>query len=111
MANIVIKGVYDTKTALDTAELATAENGDTYIVGTKVPYNLYTYSSSKTAFQKGDAISNDAGDLSGVEIDDVNVDIPVEKLFGLQFKGADGKTLMVRRTLHLGEIQFYTPVE
>ena len=111
MANIVIKGVYATKTALDTAELAEASNGDTFIVGSKIPYDLYTYSSSKSAFQKGDKVSNDASDLSGVEIDDVNVDIPVAKLFGLQFKGADGKTLMVRKTLHLGEIQFYTPVE
>lgn len=107
MANVVIKGVYTSKTALDTAELATAENGDTYIVGSKIPYDLYTYSSSKTAFQKGKAVGRlEDFDIS---IDDVTEDIPVSKLFTTPFKGEDGKTLKVRKGLHLGEIHLYVP--
>jgi len=110
MANIVILGVYETKSALDTAEKATASNGDTYIVGTKIPYDLYTYSSSKTAFEKGDKVSNKASDMTTpVSIDDVTADIPVNKLFDVPFKGADGKTLKVRKGLHMGEIHFYVP--
>ena len=112
MANIVIKGVYTTKSALDTAELATAENGDTYIVGSKIPYELYTYSSSKTAFQKGDKVSNQASDMSTpVSIDDVTADIPISKLYTLEFKGDDGKLQMVRKGLHLGEIHLYRPTK
>ena len=84
MANLVIKGVYTSKTALDTAELATAENGDTYIVGSKSPYDLYTYSSSKTAFQKGEAVGR-KGDLS-IGIDDVNQDVAVSKMYGVTWK-------------------------
>lgn len=110
MANIVILGVYETKTALDTAEKATASNGDTYIVGSKIPYDLYTYNSSKTAFVKGDKVSNVASDMTTpVSIDDVTADIPVSKLFDVAFKGADGKTLKVRKGLHMGEIHFYVP--
>lgn len=112
MANIVIKGVYTTKTALDTAELAEASNGDTFIVGSKIPYDLYTYSSSKTAFVKGDKVSNVVGDLStAVTIDDITVNPDVSKLYGISFVGADGKTLKIRKGLHLGEIHFYVPAE
>ena len=109
MANIVILGVYATKTALDTAEKATATNGDTYIVGSKCPYDLYTYSSSKSAFQKGDAVGT--VDTLDITVDDVNQDIAVDKLYSMKFKGADGKMLMVRKGLHLGEIHFYRPTE
>lgn len=105
----VIKGVYETKNALDAAELENAQNGDTYIVGTKIPYNLYSFNG--TAFVKGKAVSDSASDLSGVTIDDVNTDTPVEKLFTFPFKGEDGKTVMVRKGLHLGEIHFYRPTE
>ena len=101
MANIVIKGVYTSKGALDTAELATAANGDTYIVGTKIPYDLYTYSSSKTAFEKGNAVSNMAKDL--------NTQTDINDLYSLEFKANDGKTLKVRKGLHLGEIHLYVP--
>ena len=111
MANTVILGVYESKSALDEAELENASDGDTYIVGTKIPYDLYTYSSDSTSFEKGDKVSNDASDLSGVTIDDVNTDTPVEKLFTFPFKGEDGKTVMVRKGLHLGEIHFYRPLE
>ena len=107
MANIVIKGVYTSKSALDTAEKATASNGDTYIVGTKCPYDLYVFSSSKTAFEKGEAVGT-KGTLS-ISVDDVNQDIPVSKLYEIGFKGADNKTLKVRKGLHLGEIHFYVP--
>ena len=87
MANIVIMGVYATKTALDTAEKASASNGDTYIVGPKIPYALYTYSSSKTAFEKGDKVSNVVSDLStDVTIDDITVDPAVAKMYSVTWK-------------------------
>ena len=112
MANIVILGVYATKTALDTAEKATASNGDTYIVGSKIPYDLYTYSSSKTDFVKVDAVSNVVGDLTTpVTIDDVTADIAVSKLYNISFKGPNGKTMKVRKGLHLGEIHLYVPAQ
>lgn len=98
MANIVILGVYATKTALDTAEKSTASNGDTYIVGSKIPYDLYTYSSTKTAFVKGDPVSNVAGDLKSVSIDDVTEDIPMSKLFTLEFT-ENGKDYKVREAV------------
>ncbi len=100
MANIVIKGVYATKSALDTAELENATAGDTYIVGSKIPYNLYTYDSTKSAFVKGDAVSNSASDLK---------EIPIADLCNLSFKATDGKTLKIRKGLHLGEIHLYVP--
>lgn len=109
MANLVLKGVYATKSALDTAELETAVNGDSYLVGSKTPYDTYTYSSSKTAFQKGEQVGR-MEDFS-ISIDDVTEDIPVEELYGIPFKGPDGKTLKIRRGLHLGEIHFYVPGE
>lgn len=107
MANFVILGVYESKAALDSAELATASNGDTYIVGTKSPYDAYTYSSSKTAFVKGAEVGRKA-DMD-ISIDDVNEDIPVSELYDIPFKGDDGKTLKIRKGLHLGEIHFYVP--
>lgn len=96
MANIVILGVYTSKTALDTAEAGTATAGDTYLVGSKIPYDLYTFKSG--AFKKGDTVSNVVGDLSTpVTIDDVTEDIPVSKLFTTTFK--DGaKSYKVRQT-------------
>lgn len=106
MANIVIKGVYATKTALDTAEAATAEAGDTYMVGSKCPYDMYKFVSD--AFVKQSDKVGTKGTLS-ISIDDVNQDIPVAELFDIPFKGSDGKTLKVRKGLHLGEIHFYVP--
>lgn len=110
MANIVILGVYTTKSALDTAEKASASAGDTYIVGSKIPYDLYTFTSGE--FKKGDTVSNVVGDLkTPVSIDDVTEDIPINKLYTTQFVAADGKTLMVRKGLHIGEIHLYVPSE
>ena len=106
MANIVIKGVYATKPALDTAEAATAEAGDTYMVGSKCPYDMYKFVSD--AFVKQSDKVGTKGTLS-ISIDDVNQDIPVAELFDIPFKGSDGKTLKVRKGLHLGEIHFYVP--
>lgn len=112
MANVVILGVYDSKSALDTAKLASATNGDTYIVGTKIPYDMYTYNSSKSAFVKGNKVSDKASELSTpVSIDDVTADIPIAKLYDTPFEGEDGKTLKVRKGLHLGEIHLYVPAE
>ena len=108
MANIAILGVYSTKSALDTAQKATASAGDTYIVGSKIPYDLYTFASGE--FKKGDKVSNVVGDLStDVTIDDITVNPVVDKLYGISFVGGDGKTLKVRKGLHLGEIPFYVP--
>ena len=101
MANTVIKGVYETKTALDTAHSTSNTKGDTYIVGSKIPYNLYSWDGSK--FVKGTTVSNKATDLTA--------NIPVEDLYSLMFEGADGKTLKIRKGLHLGEISFYAPAE
>ena len=106
MANIVIKGVYASKSALDSAELADASNGDTYIVGSKIPYELYTYSSSKTAFQKGDKVSNVASELSTpVSIEDVTADIPVSTLCGgITFKDGS-KSYKVRKAIGKSRIE------
>ena len=110
MANIAILGVYTTKSALDTAEKATANNGDTYIVGSKIPYDLYTYNSTKTEFVKGDKVSNVVGDLTTpVTIDDITTNPAINKLYGITFVGDDGKNLKVRKGLHLGEIHLYVP--
>ena len=99
MASVVIKGVYTSKSALDTAEKATASAGDTYIVGSKIPYDLYTFTSG--SFVKGDKVSDTASDLTK--------DIPVSDLYDLAFTGDDGKTLKIRKGLHIGEIHFYVP--
>lgn len=108
MANIVIKGVYTTKTALDTAELATASNGDTYIVGTKIPYDLYTYSSSKTAFQKGDAVSNVVGDLStDVTISDITVTPNVSDMYSVTWKDGSKTYRLVRTVGRDARLDYY----
>ena len=106
MANIVIKGVYATKSALDAAEAATAVAGDTYMVGSKCPYDMYKFVSS--AFVKQSEAVGTKSTLS-ISIDDVNQDIPVADLYDIPFKGSDGKTLKIRKGLHLGEIHFYVP--
>ena len=100
MANIVIKGVYTSKSALDTAELENATEGDTYIVGSKIPYDLYTYKTD--AFKKGDKVSNVVGDLSTpVSIDDVTADISVSKLQEITFKNGS-KSYKIRKTVGRG---------
>lgn len=109
MANFVIKGIYESKAALDTAELETAQSGDTYMVGTKAPYDAYTYTPSKSAFIKGAQVGRKT-DME-ITVDDVNQDIPVAKIFEIKFLGEDDKTVMVRKGLHLGEIHFYVPLE
>lgn len=97
----VILGVYETKTALDTAHASDNTKGDTYIVGAKIPYNLYSWDGSK--FVKGDTVSDTQSDLTK--------DVPVAELFEMSFKGTDGKTVKIRKGLHLGEIHFYRPTE
>ena len=100
MANIVILGVYTSKTALDTAEAATASAGDTYIVGTKVPYDLYTFKSG--AFTKGDKVSNVVSDLSTpVTIEDVTETPTVTEMFGVTWKDGS-KTYKLRQTVGRG---------
>ena len=96
-----ILGVYETKSALDSAKKASAKEGDTYMVGSGIPYDLYTFTGSD--FAKGDKISDSAEDLT--------TSIPVDELYNLSFEGKDGKTLKIRRGLHLGEIHFYVPAE
>ena len=100
MANIVILGVYTSKTALDTAEAATASAGDTYLVGTKIPYDLYTFKSS--AFTKGDKVSNVVSDLSTpVTIEDVTEAPTVTEMFGVTWKDGS-KTYKLRQTVGRG---------
>ena len=102
MANIIILGVYASKTALDTAELSTASNGDTYIVGSKIPYDLYTYSSSKTSFVKGDKVSNVVSDLStDVTISDITVDPAVSDMYNVTWKDGS-KSFKLRHTVGRG---------
>lgn len=107
MANIVILGVYATKTALDTAEKASASAGDTYLVGSKCPYDLYKFTSGE--FKKGDAVGTKS--TLDISISDVNQDIPIASLYNITFKGEDGKSLKVRKGLHLGEIHLFVPEE
>ena len=100
MANIVIKGVYASKSALDTAELSTAENGDTYIVGSKIPYDLYTFNG--TAFKKGDKVSDVAKDLTTpVTIDDVTEDPAVSNMYSVTWKEG-AKSYKLRETVGRG---------
>ncbi len=94
MANIVILGVYESKSALDTAEAATASAGDTYIVGSKCPYDLYTFTSG--AFKKGEAVGT-KGTLD-IGIDDVNEDIPLSSLGSITFKDGS-KTMRLRKAI------------
>lgn len=94
MANIVIKGVYATKSALDTAELAAAEAGDTYIVGSKIPYDLYTFTSG--AFKKGDKVSNVMEDLT------TPAEYPIAKMFYITFKDGN-KTYKLRENVGRGK--------
>lgn len=63
MANVVINGIYSSKSVLDAAEAATAEAGDSYLVGTKMPYDLYTYSGR--AFKKIDKVSTVSSEEAG----------------------------------------------
>ena len=91
MANLVILGVYSSKSALDTAELASASNGDTYIVGSKSPYDLYTYSSTKTAFEKGEKVGR-VGDLD-ISIDDVTENITLSSVMSKTLKNANNESI------------------
>ena len=43
--------------------------------------------------------------------EEVTEDIPISKLYTTEFTADDGKTLMVRKGLHLGEIHLYVPAE
>lgn len=101
MAATAILGVYASKSALDSAHSSGNTKGDTYIVGSGIPYDLYSWSGS--AFVKGDKVSDQATDLT--------TSIPVDDLTDLSFEGKDGKTLKIRKGLHLGEIHFYVPAE
>ena len=96
-----ILGIYATKSALVTAHASDNTKGDTYMVGSSIPYDLYSWSG--TAFVKGNKISDQSGDLT--------TKIPVDDLGNLSFEGKDGKTLKIRKGLHLGEIHFYVPAE
>ena len=106
MVNLVISGVYAASSSLPTGDSAPA-NGTSYLVGTKCPYDVYTYQTSGTKYVKGVQV----GRLTDfdISIDDVTEDIPISKLYTTPFKGEDGKTLKVRKGLHLGEIHLYVP--
>ena len=106
MANLVISGVYASTSALPTGDSAPA-NGTSYLVGSKCPYDVYTYQTSGTKYVKGVTVGRKTD--FDISIDDVTEDIPISKLYALEFKAADEKTLMVRKGLHLGEIHLYVP--
>lgn len=108
MANLVISGVYSASSSLPTGSSAPA-NGTSYLVGTKCPYDVYTYQTSGTKYVKGEQVGRKTD--FAISIDDVTEDIPVAKLYETPFKGEDGKTLKVRKGLHLGEIHLYVPAE
>lgn len=80
---------------------AKAKQGDTYLVGDSVPFTLYSYNTSKEGWIKGDTVSTKAVDLT--------TRIHVNDLPKLVFEAHDGKTLMIRKGIRLGEIHFYTP--
>ena len=108
MANLVISGVYAASSSLPTGDSAPA-NGTSYLVGTKCPYDVYTYQTSGTKYVKGVQV----GRLTDfdISIDDVTEDIPISALYTTPFVAGDGKTVKVRKGLHLGEIHLYVPAE
>ena len=106
MANLVISGVYASTSALPTGDSAPA-NGTSYLVGTKCPYDVYTYQTSGTKYVKGVQVGRKT-DFS-ISIDDVTESIPIAKLYTTVFTGANGKNLKVRKGLRLGEIHLYVP--
>ena len=93
-------GIYETVSALNTAHASDNTKGDTYLVGTKTPYYMYAWDGS--AFKKGETVSDKATEITS--------DTSVDDLYNMEFKGADGKTLKIRKGLHLGEIHFYVPL-
>ena len=95
MADVVIKGVYATKTALDTAHPSGNTNGDTYIVGSKCPYDLYSWSGS--AFTKG-AKCGTIETLT-VTLDDVNQDITLANLMTKTLKDAGGNNVKLAQAI------------
>ena len=96
-----ILGIYSTKSALDSAHSTGNTDGDTYIVGSGIPYTMYKWNGS--SFVKGNTVSD--------TWDDLTTDIPISDLYSMAFKADDGKTLKVRKGLHLGEIHLYVPAE
>lgn len=91
MDNIAIKGIYSTKKILDTAELADAEAGDAYMVGTKVPYDLYIYSGK--AFVKKGTITN--------ETNETKTEIDLSELLNVSFKSGE-RSYKLRRAFGRG---------
>jgi len=108
MANLVISGVYAASSSLPTGDSAPA-NGTSYLVGTKCPYDVYTYQTSGTKYVKGVQVGRKTD--FDISIDDVTEDIPISKLYTTAFTAGDGKTVKVRKGLHLGEIHLYVPAE
>ena len=97
MADTVIKGVYATKSALDTAHAADAAAGDQYIVGSKCPYDLYTFKTS--AFSK----------TGTVDFTPTGYVQPIANLYTSQWESANGNIMKVRKGWHIGKIELYKP--
>ena len=105
MANIAILGVYSSKSALDTAEKSTASAGDTYIVGSKIPYDLYTF--TRGEFKKGVQVGRK--DDFDISIDDVTEPISLSSLPSITFKNANNESVKLihaigKRKMELFEI-------
>ena len=82
--DIVIQGIYSTKTILDSAEKATAENGDAYIVGKKMPYDLYVFDSGVFRKEGKVGIAGETPEL--------------KDLFSVTFKDGDNSYRLRRST-------------
>lgn len=95
---MIIKGIYRTHEALK-KDAGKAKRGNCFAVGESTPYKIMKYNGEK--FEEAGVLSD-----SGVDIE-----MPIENLYQMRFKGHDGVTLMVRRGIRPGEVQIYKPAE
>ena len=98
MADTVILGVYATKSALDSAHGSGNTKGDSYIVGSKCPYALYTWSGSD--FTKGVAVGTKA--TLSIGIDDVNESIAFSSLVGKTIKDSKNRDVKLIQAVGKG---------
>ena len=91
MSNVSIQGIYSSKSVLDTAEAPTAKAGDAYLVGSKMPYELYIFKNG--SFRKSGKVSDDSKDLG--------MSLSVSDLMDLTFSD-NGQMYKLRRTVGRG---------
>ncbi len=96
MANLVISGVYASSSALPTGESAPA-NGTSYLVGSKCPYDVYTYQTSGTKYVKGEKVGRKTD--FDITIDDVTEDITVAKIMTVTLKDANNRNVKLAQAI------------